>query len=147
MKNYVGSEYKIGKWNSILYRYGQNYLGKKMEAYGIGSGQAIFMISLFHKDGVSQEELANHLKIDKATVAKSLKKLEESGYVTRLTDSADKRAYKVHITEKGQSIRSAMMDAIQIWEATLLAGMTEDEKLMVANLLEKMAHNAFKHQE
>ena len=94
----------IGRPISILYRYGQSYTSKKLEAYNIGSGQYIFLLALYRNDGISQEELSAYLKIDKATTAKAVKKLIEAGYIRRDIDSSDKRAYKVFLTAKARDV-------------------------------------------
>jgi len=132
----------IGRWISILYRHGQSYISKKLEPYNIGSGQYIFLVVLYRKDGISQEELSNHLKMDKATVAKALKKLADAGYIQRETDAADKRAYQVFLTPKALAIRPAVQEAIQGWEQILTGGLSGDEIGLLRQLLEKMAKNA-----
>lgn len=139
------NEHSIGRWISILYRYGQGHIGKKLEKYNIGSGQYIFLLALYRKDGISQEEISAHLKIDKATTAKAIKRLEEEGYILRETDIDDKRAYKVYLTEKALDIKPFVQAVIADWNNILASGLSEDEKENVLRLLKKMAENAFEH--
>lgn len=138
-------EYTIGKLISILYRYGQSHVNKKLEDFNIGSGQYIFLSYLYRKDGINQEEISEHLRIDKATTAKAIKKLENEGYITRSTDLKDKRAYKVYITQKALDIKSDFVNAIKSWNEILSSGITTEEKESVLKLLQKMAENAFNH--
>jgi len=56
----------IGKAISYLYRYGQIYIGKKIEPYGIGSGQFPFLMRLYREDGINQESLSDYLKLIRA---------------------------------------------------------------------------------
>ncbi len=134
--------YSIGRWISILYRYGQSYVGRKLEGYNIGSGQYGILMILYKNGGISQEELADRLKTDKGSIAKSVRKLEDEGYIERSTATGDKRAYKVFLTQKALDIIPALQEAIGGWEDTLISGLSDDEKHIIEQLLYKMAKNA-----
>ncbi|AKB25789.1 Transcriptional regulator, MarR family [Methanosarcina sp. MTP4] len=131
----------IGKVISYIYRYQRIFLDKELEPYGIGSGQFSFMMSLYLKDGVKQETFARMYKIDKATVARAIKKLEETGYVYRKQDAEDKRAYNVILTEKGKDIEAKMKEVAIKWNNIVLAGFSEEEKRLNAALFERMEQN------
>lgn len=131
-----------GKWISLIYRYGQNFIGQELRKYDIGSGQYIFINALYHKDGISQEEISEYLKIDKGTTARAIKKLEEQGYVVRKEDSNDKRAYKVYLTDKAIDIKPEISKAMEKWTNILSEGFDEEEKKLTLSLLERMADNA-----
>ncbi len=137
-----GNGPSIGRWISILYWCRQNYFGKRLEPYNIGSGQQIFLMVLSKKDGISQEELSDFLKIDKATTAKAIKKLEAAGYVSRDVDTMDRRAYRVCLTDKALAIVPVIEAVVKEWEQLITAGISESESEMIEDLLDKMAHNA-----
>jgi DNA-binding MarR family transcriptional regulator len=132
----------IGRWISILHRHGQSYIGRMLEPYNIGSGQYIFLLILFRNDGISQGELSARLKIDKATTAKAIKKLAAAGYVKREVDAIDKRAYQVFLTPQAMAVRPIVQDAINSWEKTLTANLSENETVLLKQLLDKIAQNA-----
>ena len=131
----------IGKVISYIYRYQRIFLNKELEPYGIGSGQFSFMMSLYLKDGVKQETLSRTYKLDKATVAKAIKKLEDTGYVYRKQDAEDKRAYNVFLTEKGKDIGAKMKEIAIKWDDIMIAGFSEEEKRLSAAFLERMEQN------
>ena len=64
----------VGKWISILYRYSQSYQKKKLEPFNLGAGQLPILLSLYHKECVRQIDLANHLHLDKTSMARALSK-------------------------------------------------------------------------
>ncbi|HBF39497.1 MAG TPA: MarR family transcriptional regulator [Firmicutes bacterium] len=132
----------LGRQISILYRYCQCFISKELETYNIGSGQYIFLLALHRNDGISQEELSAYVKTDKATTAKAVKKLIESGYIYRDIDPKDKRAYKVFLTAKARSVIPVIQEAVKHWENAVRSGLTEDEKKLIEVLLHKMALNA-----
>lgn len=135
-------EYSIGRWISILYRYGKSNIDRKLEHYGIGSGCYIILLTLYRNGGIRQEELSNFLKIDKGSIAKSVKKLEEDDYIERKTDVNDKRAYKIFLTQKSIDIIPSVQKAIEEWEELIVSDLSENEKQIIGKLLCKMASTA-----
>lgn len=131
----------LGRFISCIYRYTQMYIGKELENYHIGSGQFSFLMALYRKDGITQEDLAHLLHVDKATSARAVKNLEKEGYLTRKEDAKDKRKYRVFVTEKGRTIEPMMKSISSEWTARLLSGFTENEKELMTSFLEKMVEN------
>jgi DNA-binding MarR family transcriptional regulator len=132
----------FGRQISILHRYCQSFLSKRLETYNIGSGQYIYLLALYRNDGLNQEELSAYLKIDKATTAKAIKKLIEAGYIRRVKDSSDKRAYKVFLTAKAMAVIPVIQEAVKRWENGIGSGLTAEERRLIEELLHKMALNA-----
>lgn len=135
----------IGRWISLLYRYGQMYAGEELKEYGVGKGQYIFLNALYRKDGINQERLSDDLKIDKGTTAKALKKLEEDGFVKRLVSHEDKRSYNIHLTEKGHEVVPKIKEVLVNWRNILTEGLSEEEKEQALDLLERMGGRAAAH--
>lgn len=135
-------KYTIPRWISLLYRSGQMYIGSRLKEYDIGKGQYIFLNALYKEDGLSQEELSDHLKIDKGTTAKALKKLEAQGYVHRKVRDDDKRFYRVFLTHRALEIKDDVRSVLADWRSLLTSGFTEEEQEAALALLEKMGTNA-----
>ncbi|WP_407355322.1 MarR family winged helix-turn-helix transcriptional regulator [Methanolobus sp. WCC5] len=131
----------IGRDISHLFRSINIYLSKELEPYGIGSGQFPFFMRLLHQDGVSQETLASSLRYDRATITRSVNKLEEMGYVTRKRDPCDKRAYCIYLTDKGREMDNVLISISVRLNDTLLRGFSDKEKAMFISLVEKAAMN------
>jgi DNA-binding MarR family transcriptional regulator len=121
------------------------YLAKELEPYGIGTGQFFFLISLFHKDGILQEELANCLKIDKGTTARAINKLVSAGYVVKEPNKNDLRSNYVCLTDKGKSFQPILETILTNWNDIISNGISENQVILANQLLEKMATNATEH--
>jgi DNA-binding MarR family transcriptional regulator len=139
------SNISIGKWISLLYRYGHIYVTKELEPYNIGKGQILFLLALYYKDGLPQEELAGFLNIDKGTTARAIGKLEKSGYVRKKPNQKDLRANQVFLTHQAKELEPHIYTILQDWTDILCAGMTEAEVGKAFSLLTKMAQNATDH--
>jgi len=138
MKNHPS----ISRFLSCLYRHTQMYFDRHLGQYELSYGALSFLMVLFHHDGIHQEEISRKLSIDKATTTRAIHKLIESGYVRRETDSADRRAYFIYLTEKGLALKPELHKLSRDWSAQLTSGFTSEEKDQVFRLLEKMSHNS-----
>ncbi len=55
---------------------------------------------LLREDGITQTALADLVGIEKAPLGRTLDKLEKSGWIYRKADPNDRRARRVHLTDK-----------------------------------------------
>lgn len=131
----------IAKYISQLYRKGSSYINKEISKYGIGSGQFMFLLELYKKDGKNQEDIAEDLKMDKGTTARALKKLEEQGFLTRLKDEKDKRSNKIYLSDKAKNIREDIFNILDDWNKQITRSLAKDEVKMLEDLLEKVSKN------
>lgn len=131
----------------MLYRHAQAYMAKQLKPYNIGSGQYTFLYVLYKNNGINQESLADILDIDKATTARAVAKLEKEGYVKRVTDADDKRAFRIYITDKTLATMPFIRKAMLEWNEMVTIGLNEQDKVMALKLLQKMALNSTKIKE
>ena len=131
----------IGRYISLIHRKGKCFITKEMSKYGIGSGQIMFLIQLYRKDGISQEELSENLHIDKGTTCRAIKKLEEQGLLTRVKDEKDKRAYKLYLTEKSKDMEKSIKNILHQWENHISKDISEEEIEILINILKKICIN------
>ena len=128
----------IGRYVSQIYRKGNAYIGKQLSHIGVGSGQFMFLLQLYRKDGRSQEELSEILNIDKGTTARAIKKLEDDGFLYRERDENDKRAYKIYLTDKGNDVKDTIVEALNSWEDIITSRLSNEERIILDLLLNKI---------
>jgi len=132
----------IGKYLSIINRKGNVFITKEISKFGIGSGQVMFLMELYKKDGISQEELSEGLNIDKATTCRAIKKLEEAEFLTRVKDKNDKRAYKLYLTQKSKDMEESIRGVLRICEDHISKNLSEEEVKTLAMILKKICINS-----
>ena len=135
-------ETSLGRWISIIHRYGQSYLEKQCDDLDIGYGQLAFIRALSRRNGLSQEELSEVLSIDKTTTARAIKTLVELGYVSRSPDSTDGRIFRLSLTAKAKAIIPLIKESLRTLSGVLSSGFSENERRLVLGLLKRMAENA-----
>jgi DNA-binding MarR family transcriptional regulator len=131
----------IGRLISCIYRYSQFNIAKKLDFYNIGRGQIGFLMSLYNCDGVSQEDMAKKLRIDKSTAARAVKKLINEDYIIKERDLSDKRKYKVFLTEKAKKIKPKIIRIVSEWSDALLSDFTDEERKILIKFLKKIIKN------
>lgn len=128
----------IGRLISILHRQAQIYINCTLKEYGITSAEYAFLLYLYRKDGITQDELSTYLYIDKSATARAIKSLEEKGYVTRNKDDIDKRCNRVYISEKARLCETEIKQRIHRWSEFLTEDMDEETIDMTFTILEGM---------
>lgn len=84
------------------------------------------------------KELEGLLHVAQSTAAGIVVRLEQKGFVESFTDESDRRVKKVMLTPAGlECCKNAASDVKEI-ETKLLSGLTEAEKLLFLDLLEKV---------
>ena len=129
----------IGRWFSVS-RLSISHILKGLKEFNIGSGQIMFLLELYHCDGVNQEELSSYLNIDGANTTRAINKLEQEGYVIRKADESDKRAYRLYLTDQAIEIKPQILGLMEDWEDSLLLEFSPEEKETFIGLLKKIGH-------
>ena len=98
---------------------------RRIRKLGLTRAQWWVLTHLYRGDGVSQTELADILEIEKPTLGRLLDRLEAKGWVRRAHDAADRRVWRVHLTDEvgvGHLLAQAGPGALAIGLLALLAG-------------------------
>ena len=120
---------------SVIYRHGRVMHDKAMKQFGLTGQQMGYLKNINAKPGLSQEELAKQMHIDKGAVAKALKVLVKNGYVVRKRNTEDKRAYCLFPTEKAEEINRLGEKHFNEFESKITKGLTEEEREILGRLL------------
>ena len=73
---------------------------RRIRKLGLTRAQWWVLTHLYRGDGVSQTELADILEIEKPTLGRLLDRLEAKGWVRRAHDAADRRVWRVYLTDE-----------------------------------------------
>ncbi|MEK4475716.1 MarR family winged helix-turn-helix transcriptional regulator [Paenibacillus sp. FSL R7-0048] len=132
----------IGKLISHLHRQNQKKLVKQFVPYGIGSGgQHSFLKLILSRPGITQDQLTAELKFDKATTARSVKQLENSGYIERKDDPNDRRSHLLYPTPKAIDFFPVLQSILDEFNKSLVGHLTDEEVEKLHFLLQKISKN------
>ena len=100
---------------------------------------------LFHlltgSNSFAQEQLAQQLDIGKAAISRVVDSLESKGYVKRLRQQGDKRAYNVCLTEKALGIGADVVGVYDRLYQLVSKGISDDDFRQVQSLLSSVCAN------
>lgn len=116
----------------------RNSLERHMGEIGLHGGQMFVLFELWKKDGLRQIDLAGCLDLSPPTVNKMLKGLIEVNLVTRTRLDDDARSTRIFLTDQGVAMREEVETQWHELEETCLTGLTEAERLILFELLNKL---------
>lgn len=102
-----------------LAKEGNRFVGERLAACGLGTGEHPFLLALADRPGMTQEDLCRQLQVDRAHTARTLARLEVRGLLTRAGDPADSRKNRVTLTEAGRGQVPVILSALQAWDGEL----------------------------
>ncbi len=127
---------------SITYRCAMRFRERELADTGLAGCQTPYLTALYRQPGMSQEELARELNVNKSSVTRQLSALEEKGYIDRLPDPVDKRSQLVFPTEKALALKDRLYHCYHDWNCYLTQDFTEEEQAELSRLMAKIAARA-----
>ena len=108
---------------------------------GLYPGQEVLMMRLWERGEQRQADLIKTLGLDPSTVTKMLRRLEQSGFVTRKPSDTDRRAVVVSATRAGLALRDRVEEAWRDLEKATTGGLTDEERGLAMRLLSRIEAN------
>ena len=113
-----------------------------LKELGVCGGQVPYLLRLCRCPGISQEALARALYFNKSTVTRQIAALERQGLVRRELSPEDRRRQLVYPTERALEIAPKIRELVCGWNDYLLADLTEEERLQLQALMERVSQRA-----
>ena len=77
-----------------------------LDELGLTYPQYLAMLVLWERDGLMVSELGERLYLDSGTLTPLLKRLEASGYISRVRDANDERRVNITLTPSGRKLKT-----------------------------------------
>lgn len=132
MPNIADSPFKA---ISILYRKSHIWLNNSCAQYDLTAAQAVVILIVCDFKTLTQDEITKRLSLDKSVIAKTVNKLEETGFLVRATNPRDKRTYNILPTEKAWQAYPFIKDQIDDGLTQMTQRMTPQEREEFIRLL------------
>ncbi len=138
---------RIIKDMTEITRCGAQYRLDQLSPMGLKACHASYLTEICAQPGISQEQLARRICINKSNVARQVAVLEEEGFVTRCPSPADKRVMEVYPTEKALELLPRIHNILLLWEECIAGDLTPQEQQILQKLLSAMKEKAAKYME
>ncbi|AOY74531.1 MarR family winged helix-turn-helix transcriptional regulator [Clostridium formicaceticum] len=120
------------------------YRSDVLEAYGLNGYQHSYILNICQHPGISQDQLARIIYVNKSNVTRQLALLEDNGFITRTPCENDRRQRQVYPTEKAMQVYPKVREALYQLNAYLLEDFSEEEKELLMIMMKKVMHKAAK---
>ena len=123
-------------------RCGAQYKADRLVPLGLKGCHASYLTEICANPGISQDQLAKRICINKSNVARQAATLEEEGFLTRTPSATDKRIMELHPTQKTLDLLPQISSVLKEWESCITGDLTAEELDLMAALVAKMKSRA-----
>jgi DNA-binding MarR family transcriptional regulator len=114
---------------------------RRAQHLGLTQAQWRALVFLARNEGCNQVALADMLEVQPITLARLLDRLQSAGFIERQPDPADRRAFRLYLTDKAQPVLAKIWEfGAQTREETM-AGLSRPTRETLANALVSMRAN------
>ncbi len=137
------SRTSLGYRFGLLFRLDTYFVNQKLKPLDLTSGQVACLAELFHRAvPLTQDEISKDLIIDPAATARTVEVLIKKGLVERRENPHNRRQKLVSVTPEGNAIKHEFFFALKEVENLFEAVLSEEERLVVIKLMDRMISSA-----
>lgn len=100
--------------------------------FSVSLSEMFALIELAVGEPMPQQVLAEHLHLEKSTVSRLIKHLEQRGWVRRVRDLHDTRMFRLHLSDEGHEAAARLVKSLTERHERLLAELKPDEQEALA---------------
>ncbi len=108
--------------------------------HGLTLPQFDVLATLWHDEGITQQELAERLLVTKGNVVGLIDRVSTAGWVERRPDPEDRRANRLYLTDAGRKLLAAAWPSQIALNQKIFGTLTEGELRLMLELLERLDH-------
>jgi DNA-binding MarR family transcriptional regulator len=116
--------YNLEKSVKTYRQYFQNQL--KANGFDITLDQWLILNTIIENPTISQNEIAEKVFKDKASVARIIELLVQNGFLTRSIHPTNRRMFQLSITEKGNETIEKLSGLVQVFRKNAVLGISPD---------------------
>lgn len=113
----------------------------RVKTLGMTSHQARLLLILHNTEGENQGFYAEQLEVEPISLTRMIDRMEESGLIERRRDPADRRAWRLFMTERSRQVLDQVKKSLEGLEDEMLAGISAEHRALFEELLEKVRMN------
>ncbi|WP_125718274.1 MarR family winged helix-turn-helix transcriptional regulator [Pseudoalteromonas rubra] len=108
------------------------------ERAGLTIPQWRVLVHLAQHPGATAKQLCDLASMDKSTVSRAIKQLQQQGMLVAKQSETDKRATEMSLTSNGRALYEALTPQALDWESKLLSELNTDEKQALLAMMQKL---------
>lgn len=117
----------------------------RVRALGMTSRQARLLLILHVTEGENQGYYAELLEVEPISLTRMVDRMEEAGLIERRRDPADRRAWRLFLTDRSRCVIDQVRDSLTGLEDEMLAGLEPQQREALGQMLESIRENFSNH--
>jgi DNA-binding MarR family transcriptional regulator len=130
-----------------VFRLGMSFANQQLKDIDISSGLVYFIIELSEVEWLNMTDLSAAVGVDNAYATRAVEKLSALGYVTKVQDERDRRAYRISLTDSGRQIAERVIETMRQWVEIIIAGVSSEDLMAVNRVFDQFYQNALQSTE
>lgn len=130
---------------SLIIKRHNSFFDEKLKGTGVSAAELQYLVRIYNdNNNITQRDLCNLFFVSEPVVARTLKNLENKGFVIRNNDPQKKTRKLLSLTDKGVEISKRMFNINAEWEKHLFDNLSVDEIENYKMLTKLLAINSMK---
>ncbi|GAA3196268.1 MarR family winged helix-turn-helix transcriptional regulator [Lentilactobacillus kefiri] len=117
----------------------------EFKKFDLTKGQYLYLVRVGENPGIIQEHVAEMIKVDRTTAARSVQKLETKGLITRLPDEKNKKIKRLYLSDQGKKVFPIIERENVYSNQIALESLSEDQATELERLLKIVSQNIDKN--
>lgn len=137
-------QYGVGSPGFLLAQIGAhvaNQFAERLKPLHLDRAHAGILRMLARNPGISQQDLAKHLRMHASRLVGVIDVLEEKKFVQRKPSPEDRRVYALHLTNDGFEQLQRVGEIARAHHRELLSALSEQERQQLTELLTRIANS------
>jgi DNA-binding MarR family transcriptional regulator len=131
----------LGYVINLAARVFERALAEGIAPLGLTTGQFPALLALWERDGVTQSELAQIVRVEQPTMAQALARMERDGLIVREPDPADGRRAVVRLTARGRAVQAPAVEAALAINRRAATGLSAEQQRALIEALMVLTTN------
>ncbi|QEF93813.1 MarR family transcriptional regulator [Methanothermobacter sp. KEPCO-1] len=129
---------------SIILRSHRVFVARELSSLKLTDAQVACLFRIHRQPGVTQDELSWFFQVDKGTIARITRRLEEKGLIIKKQDPQNRRRYRLNLTDQGEELIPLIREVEKRWTDLLFENLTQEEQDELMRMCRRLAEGAMK---
>jgi DNA-binding MarR family transcriptional regulator len=121
---------------------GLSYATRQLKDIDISAGLVYFIVELSQAEWLNMSALSAAVGVDNAYATRAVERLSALGYVCKVQDEQDRRAYRISLTASGWQIAERVNKTLKQWIEVITVGVSPEEIATVNRVFDKFYQNS-----
>lgn len=134
MKRKETVDYHIkATWHAIARMY-----NAEASKYNITVSVGYILLNIDMEEGTPATKIAPLLGLEARSITRTLKNMEEEGFIYKVQDEKDRRFFRIFLTEKGREARETSRHSVKRFNQAILDAIPEDKMKIFFEVIGKI---------